>query len=93
MKKRICVMLSACLLLSAFAGCGTAVDPNQNNPGTEPTEEAAMDHSAGIAALDGKKVIFIGNSHTYYSRCVINQQQSTVFQTRTGDEGIFCCRE
>ena len=30
------------------------------------------DHQAGYEALNGKKVIFIGNSHTYYGRTVIS---------------------
>ncbi|MBR5218263.1 MAG: hypothetical protein IKV89_00890, partial [Clostridia bacterium] len=30
------------------------------------------DHQKGFEALDGKKVIFIGNSHTYYGRPVIS---------------------
>ena len=85
MKKRICAMLSVCMLFSAFAGCGTA---STEDPTTEPTEPVVT-HNAGMQALNGKKVIFIGNSHTYYSRCVIDKGQSTGLTSRTNDTGLF----
>lgn len=79
MKKRICAMLSACILLSAFSGCGAVSETPETTGATEPT----------VSALDGKKVIFIGNSHTYYSKCVIDQGQATSLATRTNDQGLF----
>ena len=88
MKKGICAMLSMCLLLSIFAGCGNTSEQSKIPSSTEPAV-TEPDHTRGMEALNGKKVIFIGNSHTYYSRCVINQQQNTVIQTRMGDKGIF----
>ena len=86
MKKRICIMLSMCLLMSAFAGCGNTSDQPQT---TAPATEPAANHEAGIKALDGKKVIFIGNSHTYYSKCVIDKGQATGLATRSNDQGLF----
>lgn len=47
------------------------------------------DYSPAKEALDGKKVIFFGNSHTYYSRCVEDIGQTTTHSSRTGDQGIF----
>ena len=92
MKKGICFMLLTCLLFSAFAGCGNTSDQPQT---TAPTTEPAASHEAGIKALDGKKVIFIGNSHTYYSKCVIDKGQATGLATRSNDQGLFYqfCKE
>ena len=87
MKKKVCFALAVSLLLPALAACG-GISEQTTQTTTEPTV-ATIDHTAGMEALDGKKVIFIGNSHTYYSRCVLDQKQNTVFQTRVGDKGIF----
>jgi len=46
-------------------------------------------YSPAKETLDGKKVIFFGNSHTYYSRCVTDKGQTTTHSKRTGDQGIF----
>ena len=81
-------MLLTCLLFSAFAGCGNTSDQSQ-------TTAPAANHEAGIKALDGKKVIFIGNSHTYYSKCVIDKGQATGLAARSNDQGLFYqfCKE
>ncbi len=84
MKKRICIMLSMCLLLSVFAGCGKA--PNQTQSTTAAT---TAESSTGKEALDGKRVVFFGNSHTYYSRCVVDMGQSTTLNGRVNDQGLF----
>lgn len=76
-------MLSVCLLLSVFAGCGNVSDQ------TQTTTDATASDVTGKEALDGKRVVFFGNSHTYYSRCVIDQGQSTTLNGRTNDQGIF----
>lgn len=49
------------------------------------------DHcSIGKEALDGKKVIFFGNSFTYYGKCVLDKGQSTYAQSaRDNDLGQF----
>ncbi len=40
--------------------------------------------------LDGKKVIFIGNSHTYYGKTVLEKAQSVQSQeARSNDQGFF----
>ena len=46
--------------------------------------------------LDGKKVIFIGNSHTYYGKTVIEKSNDTLTQAeRSNDKGYFyqICKE
>lgn len=44
----------------------------------------------GAKMLDGKKVIFIGNSHTYYGKTVIEKTQSVLTQAaRSNDKGYF----
>ncbi len=41
-------------------------------------------------ALDGKKVLFIGNSHTYYGKTVLEKTQSVLTQEeRSNDKGYF----
>lgn len=91
-------MLSTCLLLSVLAGCGRTADQGQAaqvatkpaaEPATEPSEEPVVSHDAGLEALEGKRVIFIGNSHTYYSRCVIDKGQNTGLTGRANDTGLF----
>ena len=41
------------------------------------------------SALEGKKVIFFGNSHTYYGRVVTDQAQDTNHSERINDNGLF----
>ena len=45
--------------------------------------------AVGKEGLDGKKVIFFGNSHTYYGKTVIDQGQSFDMEDRVNDQGIF----
>ncbi len=47
-------------------------------------------------SLDGKRVIFIGNSYVYYGRTVMNQSSSVMTQeARENDKGLFyqLCKE
>ena len=40
--------------------------------------------------MDGKKIIFIGNSYTYYGQTVLEKSQTKLTQkVRTGDKGYF----
>ncbi|MBO5867809.1 MAG: SGNH/GDSL hydrolase family protein [Oscillospiraceae bacterium] len=87
MKRYLCFAIVIVMLLSAMAGCGNA-------PAAEQTTEATTVPTQGVSAaakeaLDGKKVIFFGNSHTYYSRCVMEKGRSEYFTTRLNDQGIF----
>lgn len=46
--------------------------------------------STGKEALENKKVIFFGNSFTYYGKCVLDKGQSTYAQSsRDEDKGLF----
>jgi len=52
-----------------------------------PEQESAPDEPV---SLDGKKVIFIGNSFTYYGKCVLEKTQSKLTQAeRIHDRGYF----
>lgn len=43
-----------------------------------------------MESLDGKKILFIGNSFTYYGRAVINKAQTILTQQeRSDDKGFF----
>ena len=50
----------------------------------QPDEELSKEN------LNGKKIIFIGNSRTYYGKCVLDKGQEEFSQAkRTGDQGYF----
>ena len=54
-------------------------------PYVQPTNSTSIQHP-----LDGKKFIFIGNSYTYYGKCVIGKDTSEQSQSkRSGDKGYF----
>ena len=94
MKKMLSLVVAAAMCLSVFAGCagaskaGTATTEGTTAP-TETTTEAKRNDTAAMEALNGKRVIFFGNSHTYYSKCVIDKGQSTTLTGRTNDQGLF----
>ena len=86
MKKMLSLILTAAMCLPVLAAC--AGIPKQETP-TDATTETAESNSAAMEALNDKRVIFFGNSHTYYSRCVMDKGQSTTIAGRTNDQGIF----
>ena len=50
-----------------------------------PTNSESISHP-----LDGKKFIFIGNSYTYYGKCVLEKKNSNQSQSeRSHDQGYF----
>ena len=52
---------------------------------TQPTDSASIQHP-----LDGKKFIFIGNSYTYYGKCVLSKPVTNYSQSeRSNDKGYF----
>ena len=90
MKKCISLILALCLSLTLFAGCGAAQDAAPETTAAPATEPAPTVSQVAIDALDGKKVMFIGNSYTYWGNCVINVQNNILSQSeRTGDQGLF----
>ncbi len=52
---------------------------------TPPTDSQSIQHP-----LDGKKFIFIGNSYTYYGKCVLEKKTTNFSQEeRSHDKGYF----
>ena len=96
MKKLLSVLLALWLLVSLTA-CGAA-EPAQTT--AAPTETTAVTEpttpQASIDALDGKKILFIGNSYTFYGYCVMYQHYNVLTQReRTDNRGLFyyLCQE
>ena len=94
MKKVIILLLVAALCVGIFAGCA----PASNQETTPATTEATVQEFVpqGKESLNGKKVIFFGNSFTYYGKCVLSRGQSVVSQVeRSNDQGYFyrICKE
>ena len=88
MKKFITLLLVAVLCFSVFAGCGAPAESTE--PATTTASGAQEFVPQGKESLNGKKVIFFGNSFTYYGKCVLTKGQSTFAQDlRTNDKGYF----
>ena len=96
MKKLLSLLLAVCLL-AGLTACGAAEStPTETTaaPTTEATEPTTP--QASIDALDGKKVLFIGNSYTFYGYCVMYQHYNVLTQReRTDNRGLFyyLCQE
>ena len=97
MKKLLSLLLALALLVSLTA-CGASTDA----PTTEPVQTTtaappeATTPQASIDALQGKRILFVGNSYTYYGRVVINQGYDVLTQKeRTDNRGMFyyMCKE
>lgn len=82
MKRMICILLGALLLVGSLGGCGK--------------KEAPKKEAAKSNILDGKKIIFIGNSHTYKGGVVNYIGNGNIAQApRSNDLGLFhlLCQE
>ena len=97
MKKIIAIMLVLCMVVG-LAACGSSAPAATTAQGAEPvpTETTAEPTVAtpvwetGKEALQGKKIIFIGNSYTFCGQNVMTIQNTEVGQEkRTGDRGFF----
>ena len=97
MKKLFSLLLALCLLVS-LAACGgeaapatTANAPTETVVDTQPTEPTYTPAwSSGKEALQGKKIIFIGNSYTFWGQTVIFKDQDVLTQDkRSYDHGYF----
>jgi len=90
MKQMLSLLLVLALILSMSA-CGAA--PAETTAGTEePTETtgATVPWPTGKEALNGKKVIFIGNSYTFCGYNVLTKQNDVLTQEeRSHDHGFF----
>lgn len=78
--------------LCPFAGCGAtkeAFAQTATTPTTALQAEPAPELT-GKAALDGKKIIFIGNSFTFFGNAVIHKKRTVLLQEqRSNDQGYF----
>ena len=97
MKRLFTLLLTAALLLS-LAACGAA--PAETQPETTAATTAATEpaptRATGKEALQGKKIIFIGNSYTFWGQTVIFKDQDVLGQAeRSYDHGYFyqLCQE
>ena len=92
MKKLLCLLLSLILLLSMVA-CGGEEAKETAKPTTEATTtttEPAFVRPTGKEALQGKKIIFIGNSYTFWGQTVLFKDQDVLTQAeRSYDHGYF----
>lgn len=88
MKKFISFVLILCLSLALFAGCGSSTQTTESTP-----ENTAPTHSpwdTGKEALQGKKIIFLGNSYTFWGQTVIHKGYDVLTQDkRSNDQGYF----
>jgi len=63
----------------------TEAETETGEPYTPPTDSETVSHP-----LDGKKFIFIGNSYTYYGKCVLEKKTTNQSQSeRSHDKGYF----
>ena len=54
------------------------------------TEETPNQKDPEVTSLNGKKIIFIGNSYTYYGKTVLEKKQTILTQAeRSNDHGFF----
>ena len=87
MKKLLC-----CLLCLSTLFCLCACAAKQESPSTTtsevPTTTAPKTEEPNM--LNGKKIIFVGNSYTYYGRAVMEKARGVLFQKdREKDKGYF----
>ena len=88
--KTITVLLSNGDTYTVDAATGTVKKTNGEDVEGPPIQEDKPEEELSKEALNGKKIIFIGNSRTYYGKCVIDKGQEVFSQEkRTGDQGYF----
>ena len=64
--------------------------PEVTTPDVTTKEESKEEAVLGKQALSGKKIIFIGNSHTYYGNAVVQKNEDVLTQSaRSNDKGYF----
>ena len=103
MKSIIALVLciSSLFGLVACAGGEVPAETTENEmittePETTIEETTEMEEIKEKVSLDGKRVIFIGNSYVYYGRSVLNVSSSVMTQAeRENDKGFFyqLCKE
>ena len=87
MKRILSLILAFILPILLFTACsGQSVN---NNETTAPTSQAETETAPGHM-LDGKRIIFVGNSYTYYGNAVIAKGAGIKTQAeRINDQGYF----
>lgn len=84
MKRILCAILVAAGVLCLLTACGSKKEKKTE----APTQK--VEYPTGKEALQGKKVIFIGNSFTYYGNCVLDKGQGALdLDKRVNDQGYF----
>ena len=93
MKKKILSLLCVlAFLLTLFAGCGSQpAEPGQTTDSTPETTSSTLPvWETGKEALQGKRIIFLGNSYTFCGMNVMTKQNTVLTQDkRTNDQGFF----
>ena len=97
----LALCMSSLLGLIACTGGEVPAETTENEvvttePETTIEETTEMEEIEKKVSLDGKRVIFIGNSYVYYGRTVINKSSSIMTQAeRENDKGFFyqLCKE
>jgi hypothetical protein len=86
MKKIIAILLALIMCVSLFAACSSEPAPT-----TQPTETTPIPAwNSGPEALQSKKIIFIGNSYTFWGQTVILKGTGVLGQQeRSDDQGYF----
>lgn len=86
MKKFIAMLMALTICISVFAACSSEPAPT-----IQPTETAPTPAwSSGPEALQGKKILFIGNSYTFWGQTVILKGTGIQSQEeRSNDHGYF----
>lgn len=85
--KRFFALILALLLALGCLGCNSDPAPTVT---TEPAPTNPTASAEAKAALDGKKILFVGNSYTYFGNAVIQDSLSVKEQTaRENDQGYF----
>lgn len=99
--KRIFAWILSLAIVFGMVGCSGEEAPATAEPSgattvaTEPATEVATEpeatvSAAGREALDGKKILFVGNSYTHVGRVVFNVGISKQSQeSRSNDRGYF----
>ena len=81
----LALALTPALLLGGISGCGST-----RQPAPETTEPAPTFSQAAKDTLDGKKILFIGNSFTNSAFALLYKNEKQLTQAeRSGDQGFF----
>ena len=96
MKKMLSLLLAFLLLFGCF-GCGaqpqnteTPRETPQETPRETPQETKRTASQAAIDALQGKSIIFVGNSYTFFGQAVMMKDVNDSTQVlRANDTGYF----